>query len=81
MEESQFNFFTSRLHVTRQLIMDGGRQAQNEISIRLYTLHEMNDLFKKTGFVIGKVSGHTATPGAFFGPDSIRIFITAQRPI
>jgi SAM-dependent methyltransferase len=81
MEESYFDFKTSRLHVTRQLIMDGGRQVQNNISIRLYTLHELEQFITRTGFTVGMVSGHTATPGAFFGPDSVRIFITAQRPL
>ena len=81
MEESHFDFFTSRLNVTRQLIMDGGRQVQNDISIRLYTLSELYNLFEKVGFNVGQVSGHTATKGAFFGPDSVRIFMTAQRPL
>lgn len=80
MEETSFNFRTSRLVVTRQLIMDGGRQVQNDISIRVYSLHEIEQLLHQTGFELGVVSGHTATPGAFFGPDSVRIFVCAKRP-
>ena len=80
MEETSFNYRTSRLVVTRQLIMDGGRQVQNDISIRVYSLHEIEQLLQDAGFEIGTVSGHTATPGAFFGPDSVRIFVCAKRP-
>ena len=80
MEETSFNYRTSRLVVTRQLIMDGGRQVQNDISIRVYSLHEIEQLLLQTGFEILTVSGHTATPGAFFGPDSVRIFVCAKRP-
>lgn len=80
MEETAFDYKTSRLIVTRQLIMDGGRQVQNDISIRVYSLHEINRMLSQTGFDVGTVSGHTATPGAFFGPDSVRIFVCAKRP-
>ncbi len=80
MEETAFDYPTSRLVVTRQLIMDGGRQVQNDISIRVYSLHEIEQMLISAGFELGTVSGHPATPGAFFGPDSVRIFMCAKRP-
>jgi SAM-dependent methyltransferase len=79
MEETAFDFMTSRLEVNRQLIMDGGRQVQNKVSIRLYALHELNELFQKAGLNILSVSGHGATQGAFFGKDSVRIMVSAKR--
>jgi SAM-dependent methyltransferase len=79
MEETQFDFSTSRLAVKRQLIMDGGRQVQNEISVRLYSLHELTDMFRQAGLTITSVSGHGATQGAFFGKDSVRIMMAAKR--
>jgi SAM-dependent methyltransferase len=80
MEETAFDYPTSRLVVTRQLIMDGGRQVQNDISIRVYSLHEIERMLTAAGFELGAVSGHPATPGAFFGPDSVRIFMCSKRP-
>ncbi len=79
MEETQFEFKTSRLEVNRQLIMDGGRQVQNKVSIRLYCLHELCEMFEEAGLTIGSISGHGATQDAFFGKDSVRILITAKR--
>ncbi len=80
MEETDFNYISSRLVVTRQLIINGGeRQAKHEISLRLYSLHEIGQLLHSVGFAVKKVSGHYATPGAFFGPDSSQIIIVAER--
>lgn len=79
MEESAFDFETSRLTVMRQLIMDGGRQVVNDISIRMYSLHELREMLIRAGFSVTSVSGHQATQDAFFGQDSIRILIVAKR--
>jgi SAM-dependent methyltransferase len=79
MEESSFDFVSSRIIVMRQLIMDGGRQVQNDISIRLYSVHELKDMLTRAGFIVTEISGHQATPGAFFGQDSARILIACNR--
>lgn len=80
MEETDFNYINSRLYVTRQLIVGGGvRQARHEFSLRLYSLHEVGQILHSIGFAVNHVSGHTATPGCFFGADSARMIIRAER--
>ncbi|MCP4676265.1 MAG: class I SAM-dependent methyltransferase [Deltaproteobacteria bacterium] len=80
MEETNFNFINSRLYVARQLIMgESGRQVKHELSIRLYSLHELGMMLHKAGLAVSQVAGHSATPGAFFGADSAYIIILASR--
>ena len=80
MEESDFNFINSRLYVSRQLILNGGkRQAKHQYSVRLYSLHEIGQLLHNAGFAVSKISGHPATPGSFFGVVSERLIIVAER--
>ncbi len=81
MEETSFNYINSRLQVKRQLIFgDSGRQVNHELSVRLYSLHELGLILSRAGFVVHQVAGHQATPGAFFGVDSTKIIILAVRP-
>lgn len=79
MEESEFNFFTSRLHVKRTVILDTGRQLENEYSLRLYSLHELGQLLNASGFRVSEVSGRDALPGVFFGQESPNLMIVAER--
>lgn len=79
MEESEFNFFTSRLHVKRTVILDSGRQTENEYSLRLYSLHELGQLLNGIGFRVKDVSGRDALPGVFFGQESPSLVIVAER--
>ena len=79
MEESAFNFITSRLNVKRTMIFDDGRQREFEYSVRLYSLHELGQVLHEAGFRILEVSGHARTPGAFFGPTSRELIILAQK--
>ena len=79
MEETYFNFFTSRLNVKRTMIMDDGRQKEIEYSLRLYSLHELGQVLHKAGFSVVEVSGHPGLPGAFFGDTSERLIILAQK--
>ncbi|MDD5307236.1 MAG: methyltransferase domain-containing protein [Deltaproteobacteria bacterium] len=80
MEETDFNFINSRLYVSRTLIMEGtGRQVKHNSVVRLYSLHELGMMLHNAGFVVTKLSGHHATPGAFFGADSALLAIIAER--
>ncbi|MEM6960239.1 MAG: methyltransferase domain-containing protein [Myxococcota bacterium] len=79
MEESTFNYITSRLQVKRTVIADDGRQHENAYQIRLYALHELGQLLHGKGFRVAEVSGREATPGVFFGADSPRMLIVAER--
>lgn len=79
MEESNANFINSRLTVKRQVMLDDGRQNETVYSIRLYSLHELGQLLHHRGFRVVEVSGREATPGVFFGAESPRLIITAER--
>jgi SAM-dependent methyltransferase len=79
MEESDFNFYSSRLHVKRTMMRDDGRQTDVDYNIRLYSVHELGQMLKQCGFVIREVSGQEATRGCFFGAQSSRIVLLAER--
>jgi SAM-dependent methyltransferase len=79
MEESDFNFYTSRLTVKRTMMREDGRQTESEYSVRLYSVHELGQLLKQAGFGIKEVSGQEATRGLFFGSHSSRIIMLAER--
>jgi SAM-dependent methyltransferase len=79
MEESEFNFFTSRLHIKRTVILDGGKQTETEYALRLYSLHELGQMLHGAGFRVTEVSGREALPGVFFGQESPQMIICAER--
>jgi SAM-dependent methyltransferase len=81
MEETQFNYISSRLHVKRTVILDDGRQRENEYGIRLYPLHEIGQLMHQMGFRVVEVSGMEATPGVYFGATSPRLILVAERRV
>ena len=79
MEETQLNYITSRLEVKRTVILDDGRQRDTRYSVRLYTLHELGHVLHHRGFRVVEVSGREAHPGVYFGSDSPRLIILAER--
>ena len=80
MDEMRVDFISSRLRVKRSLILDDGRTRECAYSIRLYALHELGKMLHEVGFKVAEASGHPTTPGVFFGQNSPRIIILAQRP-
>lgn len=81
MEETDFNYFASRLNVKRNVILDNGRQHDRHYSIRLYALHELGMLLQQQGFRTVEVTGRYATPGVFFGAQSPRMIVLAERRV
>ena len=79
MDEMQVDWITSRLRVKRTMMMDDGRSKEIEYSIRVYALHELGRLLHDHGFRVAEVSGRTATPGVFFGAESPRTLILAEK--
>ncbi len=79
MEETNVNYFSSRLEVKRTVMLDDGMQWDRLYSIRLYALHELGQLLHAEGFRVAEVTGRTATPKVFFGADSPRLMILAER--
>lgn len=79
MDEMQVDFFTSRLKVKRTAMFEDGRSREVDYSIRLYGLHELGKMMRDAGFKVVEVSGHPAHPGVFFGCESPRVIILAER--
>ena len=79
MDEMQIDFITSRMRVKRTLMMDDGRTKEIEYSVRVYALHELGKLLHDNGFRVAEVSGRTSTPGVFFGCESPRTLILAEK--
>jgi SAM-dependent methyltransferase len=80
MDDMSVDFFTSRLRVKRSIILDDGRTREVNYSIRLYSLHELGKLLHDVGFRVTEASGHPNIPGVFFGQQSPRIIMLAQKP-
>ncbi|MRG94044.1 class I SAM-dependent methyltransferase [Polyangium spumosum] len=79
MDEMQVDFFSSRLKVKRTAMFDDGRAREIEYSIRLYALHEIGKMMHDADFKVVEVTGHPAHPGVFFGSESPRLVIVAER--
>jgi SAM-dependent methyltransferase len=79
MDDTFLDFFTSRLRVKRTAMFEGGISRELDYSIRLYTLHELGKLLHEAGFKVLEVTGHPAHPGVFFGSESPRIIVLAER--
>jgi SAM-dependent methyltransferase len=80
LEEVDFNYQTSRLMVRRSVVFQDGRQVEHEMSIRVYSLHELGKLLRQAGFRILEVSGGIATRGNFFGAASRSVMVLCERP-
>ena len=79
LEEVDFNFHTSRILTHRSIVFEDGRQIEQEISVRAYTLHEIGRLLRQAGFRVLEVSGSVSTRGQFFGTCSRSLLILAEK--
>jgi SAM-dependent methyltransferase len=79
LEEVDFNFNTNRVLTHRSVVFDDGQQLEHEISIRVYSLHELGKLLRQAGFRVIEVSGSVPTKGHFFGANSRNLMILAER--
>jgi len=79
LEEVELNYFSSRIQVNRSVVFDDGRQVEQEISVRAYSLHEVGKLLHSAGFRVLEVSGAYHTRGRFFGNQSRHIIVLAER--
>jgi SAM-dependent methyltransferase len=79
IDEMHLDFFTSRLRVKRTAMFDDGRSREIDYSIRLYALHEVGKMLHESGFKVVEVTGHPAHRGVFFGAESARIIVLAER--
>jgi len=79
MDEMHIDWITSRMRVKRTIMFDDGRSRELEYSVRLYSLHELGRLLHEQGFRVTEVSGLLGTPGVFFGCQSPRTMILAEK--
>jgi SAM-dependent methyltransferase len=79
MDEMHVDWITSRMRVKRTMMLDDGRTRETDYSIRVYALHELGKILHDHGFRVAEVSGRVATPGVFFGADSPRILVVAEK--
>lgn len=79
MDDVYVDYFTSRLRVKRTAMFEGGLSRELDYSIRLYTLHELGLMLHQVGFKVIEVTGHPAHPGVFFGTESPRLIVLAER--
>lgn len=79
IDEMHLDFYTSRLRIKRTAMFDDGRSREVDYSIRLYALHEVGKLMHDSGFKVLEVTGNLAHRGVFFGADSPRIIVLAER--
>jgi SAM-dependent methyltransferase len=79
MDEMNVDFITSRMRVKRTIMLDDGRSREIEYSVRVYSLHELGRILHEHRFKVCEVSGRIGTPGVFFGNESPRIIILAEK--
>jgi SAM-dependent methyltransferase len=79
LEEVDFNFHTSRILTHRSIVFEDGRQLEQEISVRAFSLHEIGRLLRQAGFRVLDISGSLATRGHFFGSTSRNLLILAEK--
>jgi SAM-dependent methyltransferase len=79
LEEVDFNFHTSRINTHRSIVFEDGRQVEQELSVRAYSLHEIGRLLRQAGFRVIDVSGGLAVRGQFFGAASRSLLIVAEK--
>ncbi|KAB2899031.1 MAG: class I SAM-dependent methyltransferase, partial [Kofleriaceae bacterium] len=79
LEEVEFNYFSSRVQSKRSVVFDDGRQVEQEISVRVYSLHEVGKLLHAAGLRVLEVSGGMAARGRFLGNKSREIIVVAER--
>jgi len=79
MDEMIVDFITSRMRIKRTMMLDDGRSREVDYSLRTYSLHELGKILHDHGFKVCEVSGRPATPGVFFGNESPRTIILAEK--
>jgi SAM-dependent methyltransferase len=79
MDEMSIDWITSRMKVKRTMMMDDGRTKEIDYSVRIYSLHELGRILHESGFRVAEVSGRTGTPGVYFGNESPRTMILAEK--
>ncbi|MGB8298008.1 MAG: methyltransferase domain-containing protein [Polyangia bacterium] len=81
LEEVDFDFHTSRVVVRRSIVFGDGRQLENEISIRAYSLHELGRVLRRAGFQVLEVAGSLESKAPFLGAASRHVVLVCERSL
>lgn len=80
LEEVEFDYMTSIMHTKRSFIYEDGSPPQEFNSyIRLYGLHELNQILQIAGFDVVEVSGEVFHRGNYLGPSSSHTLVLAEK--
>lgn len=80
LEEVEFDYDASVIHTKRSFIYEDGSPPREFNSyIRLYSLHELNQILGIAGFDVLEVSGELGHRGSFLGPNSHRLILLAEK--
>lgn len=79
-EDIEFDHRRSRLEIKRYLVFADGMERVYDISLRLFSLHELLRMLEVVGFEVVQVSGSLHTEGVYFGTRSRRLIVTAEKP-
>lgn len=81
LEEGEFDYESSILHLNRSFIYEDGSQqpVEHDWYIRLYSPHELKELLNQTGFEFVELSGSIHYPGYFLGHDSPKQIVMATK--
>lgn len=78
-EDIEFEHRTSRMKMKRYLVFADGPEQIHEVSIRLYSVHELCRMFEMADFEVTAISGSYATAGAFFGAGCPKVILTGRK--
>jgi len=79
LEETEFDHGTSQLVMKRQIAFANGRQQEEQVRIRLYSLHELWRLLEAIGLEVVETSGATTFASPFLGHRSRQIVLVAHK--
>jgi len=80
LEEGEFDFDNSVLHMNRSFIYEDGRPPiEQDWYIRLYSPHELRQMLGKAGFELNELSGAIHYRGDFIGRDSPKLIACADK--
>jgi len=77
VQENKFDFENSRLHGTWNYI-NGGNRYSKELSLRIYSYHELAAMFRKTGFI--DIIGYGSTGAGKITKESKMLHVIGTKP-
>ena len=79
LDDIEFDPLRSRLEIERSLAVEGEEPWRQEISVRVYSLHELRGLLQVAGFRLLEGRAFPAVAQTFFADLSLRCLLVAER--